>query len=57
MCSSTGVGSTSEEAKFICRVGRGGRVTIPKSVRMVLTISKGDMVECTVRKVKPGVSP
>jgi AbrB family looped-hinge helix DNA binding protein len=48
MCASTG-----EEARFICRVGRGGRVTIPKSVRVVLTISKGDMVECSVRKLKP----
>ena len=54
MCASTDVVSAGEEARFVVRVGRGGRVTMPKSVRVLLTVSKGDIVECSVRKPSLG---
>jgi AbrB family looped-hinge helix DNA binding protein len=41
-----------EETKFTVYIGNDGRITVPKEVRDALGIVKGDLVECTIRKVK-----
>jgi len=42
------------EMKFTVYIGKDGRITVPKGVRDALGIVEGDLVECTIRKVKRG---
>jgi AbrB family looped-hinge helix DNA binding protein len=41
------------EMKFVAYVGNEGRMTVPRGVRDALGIKEGDLLEFTVRKVKP----
>jgi len=36
--------------KFVGKVVSGGRITIPKRVREILTIEEGSLVECEINK-------
>lgn len=40
--------------RFTVYIGKDGRITVPKGVRDALGIVEGDLVECTIRKVKRG---
>ena len=44
----------AEENKmsFTVYIGKDGRLTVPKGARDALGIVDGDLIECTVRKVK-----
>ena len=39
---------------FTVYIGEDGRITVPKGVRDALDIVEGDLVECTIRKIKRG---
>jgi len=39
---------------FTVYIGEDGRITVPKGVRDALGIVEGDLVECTIRKIKRG---
>ena len=45
----------TEESKtqFTAYVRKEGRMTVPKGVRDALGIREGDLVNCTIGKVKP----
>jgi len=45
---------SQEEKTFTVYVGKDGRITVPKALRDALSITEGDLVECTIRKVKRG---
>lgn len=36
--------------KFVGKVVSGGRVTIPKRIREILTIQEGSLIECEIYK-------
>lgn len=38
--------------EFVAYVGVEGRVTVPRGVRDALDIKRGDLVQCTIKKVK-----
>jgi AbrB family looped-hinge helix DNA binding protein len=40
----------AQEEKFVAQVIGSGRVTIPDTVRELLTIKEGDFVEVRIRK-------
>ncbi len=40
------------EMGFTVYIGTDGRMTVPKEVRDALGIAEGDLVKCTIRKVK-----
>lgn len=39
---------------FTVYIGEDGRITVPKGVRDALDIVDGDLVECTIKKIKRG---
>jgi len=39
---------------FYARVQKQGRITIPKTLRAVLNIKQGDIVEVSIKKVEKG---
>lgn len=43
---------SGEEAEFTAYVRRNGRMTVPKGVRDALGVREGDLVKCTISKVK-----
>ena len=43
----------SKELDFTAYVRKEGRMTVPKGVRDALGIREGDLVNCTIGKVKP----
>lgn len=46
--------TNERNTRFTVHVGTDGRITVPKGVRDALGIVEGDLVECSVRKVKRG---
>lgn len=40
--------------RFIAKLLIDGRITVPEGVREVLSLEKGDLVEITIEKTKPG---
>lgn len=44
--------SENRERKFLAVVQKEGRITIPKLVRKVLMLKKGETVEVTVKKLE-----
>ena len=42
----------NNKKSFTVYIGKDGRLTIPKGTRDALGIVDGDLIECTVRKVK-----
>jgi AbrB family looped-hinge helix DNA binding protein len=46
--------TTEIKMMFTVYIGEDGRITVPKGVRDALGIAEGDLVECTIRKIKRG---
>ena len=44
--------SWKDEMEFTMYVRREGRITIPKEIRDALNIREGELVNCTISKVK-----
>ncbi|TRZ49434.1 MAG: hypothetical protein D4S01_08535 [Dehalococcoidia bacterium] len=42
----------ANKKSFTVYIGKDGRLTVPKGTRDALGIVDGDLIECTVRKVK-----
>ena len=43
-----------QEEKFVAQVIASGRITIPETVRVLLSVKKGDYVEVKVKKRETG---
>lgn len=41
-----------KKVEFTVYVRRNGRMTVPKEVRDALNIKEGNLVKCTIQKVK-----